>query len=148
MTIRRYQRGDVVWSIEPFWPTKRAKEAIATGNGAVEIDRDDVKPRPCVILSDCEHPFYPKQYLVAGITTTDWLISHPLKDRYWTRGGIPKDSYVSPWCVYPLSHSHIIAPPAYDTIDDPYIGRLVGWFVEMIADDTITYLPKPIATRS
>lgn len=126
---------------------KRAKEAIGTENGAVKIDQADVKARPCVILSDCAHPFYPKQYLVVGITTTDWLISHPLKDRYWTEGGIPKDSYVSPWCMYPLSHAHIIAPPTYDTVDDPYIGKLVGWFVEMISDETITYLPTPVVNQ-
>jgi hypothetical protein len=55
---------------------KRAKEAMEAEDEAIEIRGEDVKTRPCIILSDNSHPFFPKQYVVVGITTTDWLIEN------------------------------------------------------------------------
>ncbi len=136
---RTYQRGDVVWSIDPFRLAGEARSIIDAGD-STEIDEGEIKTRPCLILSDNSHPFHGTQYLVVALTTTDRLISHPLEERYWARGGTPKQSYVSPWSMYSPLHSHFVPPPAQDAITDPYIGALHGWFVDRVAEETRHYL--------
>lgn len=136
---RTYRRGDVVWSIDPFRLAGEARSVVDSGD-SVETGEDDIKSRPCLILSDSSHPFHGTQYLVVALTTTDRLISHPLTERHWVRGGTPKQSYISPWCAYSPLHSHIIPPPAHEAITDPYIGTLHSWFVDRVAEETRYYL--------
>lgn len=138
---RTYQRGDVVWSIDPFRLAGEARSIIDAG-ASTEMSEEDTKARPCLVLSDSTHPFHGTQYLVVALTTTDRLISHPLDERYWARGGTPKQSYVSPWCVYSPLHSHIVPPPAHDAITDHYIGTLHGWFADRVGEEP-RYYPTP-----
>lgn len=138
MLTDTYDRGDVVWGIAPVWASKRAKEAL--DEGEQEITESEIKARPWVIISDDRHPFFPYQYIAVAVTSKDRLISHPLLNKYWVAGGTPRESFVSPWCTYCLQHQHIVSPPEYEVIDDPYIGRLHDWFVNEIARETTYYI--------
>lgn len=63
--------------------------------------------RPWLVLSNDRHPFHGQEYLVAGITTTDRTAAIPLSDASWAVGGLPRDSYVSPWFLTTIKHDGI-----------------------------------------
>ena len=63
--------------------------------------------RPYLILSDESHPFHGEEYIVAGVTTTERAEAVTLNTDDWTVGGLPKESYVSPWFVATLKHAGI-----------------------------------------
>jgi hypothetical protein len=72
----------------------------------------------------------PSRPLGVGVTTTPRLISHLLRDEYWTVGGTPKPTYVAPWAVYSPRQEDIQPPSNYDEIDDPWQGTLKQSFVD------------------
>lgn len=63
--------------------------------------------RPWLVVSDEEHPFHGEEYLVVGITTTERDDAFELRDDDWTVGGLPRQSYVSPWFVTTIKHASI-----------------------------------------
>jgi hypothetical protein len=116
-----YQRGDVVWTTDPF-------------KQGVEMER------LWLIVSSDAHPFYGEQYIGLGVTTTPRLISHPLRDEYWTAGGTPKPSYVAPWAVHSPRQEDIQPPSNYDEIDNPWQGTLKQSFVDDVVDELGIYI--------
>lgn len=116
-----YQRGDVVWSVDPF------KTGVSS-------------QRLWLIISTERYPFHPEQYVAAAITTTPRLISHPLPEGYWEVGGTPKPSYVSPWSIHSPREEDFEAPPTYPSIDDPWQGRLKQSFVDRVVDEMVHYV--------
>lgn len=80
-----FDRGHVVWH-----------EALFRNSG-----------RPWLVMSDNRHPFYGREYLVAGITTTEREDAIELANNSWDVGGLPRDSYVSPWFLTTIKHADI-----------------------------------------
>lgn len=63
--------------------------------------------RPWLIVSDDAHPFHGEEYLVVGITTTKRDDAIQLRDTDWTIGGLPGQSFVSPWFISTIKHTSI-----------------------------------------
>jgi len=80
-----FDRGDVIWHPGLF----------------------KTSGRPWLVLSTDNHPFHGEEYLVVGITTTPRPAAIELSTTAWELGGLPKDSYVSPWFVTTIKHSDI-----------------------------------------
>ena len=72
-----YQRGDVVWGPDPF--------------------KSGENPRPWLILNNDTHPFGEEEYMTVTLTTTPHDEGIPLEDTNWVEGGMPRQSYASPW---------------------------------------------------
>lgn len=68
---------------------------------------DDIGPRPFVVVSNDRRPFYPDEYTVMAITTTDRDVALPITDRDILDGRLRYDSYINPWTVTPLQSSDI-----------------------------------------
>lgn len=100
-----YTRGDVVRSTDPF---KYGTE----------------HQRPWLVINNDRHPFAGEQYVAVAITTKSYTPSIPLDDPVWEIGGVPEDSYVSPWAV----HS-----PRDEDIDH-WQGRVRSSFVDDVLD--------------
>lgn len=105
-----FDRGHVVWH-----------EALFRNTG-----------RPWLVLSDERHPFHGREYLVAGITTTERADAIALSDDSWAIGGLPRDSYVSPWFLTTIKHGSIergvgaLSEEAVETVTSrvsQYFGR-------------------------
>jgi len=74
--IVAFDRGDVVWGIDPF-------KSNDDGSGIV--------PRPWVVLSDESVPFHPEQYPCVTLTSRTWHErSIPIDEDDWLEGGHPK----------------------------------------------------------
>lgn len=63
--------------------------------------------RPWLVVSDDAHPFHGEEYLVVGITTTEREDGFELRDTDWTVGGLPEQSFVSPWFITTIKHASI-----------------------------------------
>ena len=63
--------------------------------------------RPWLVVSDDSHPFHGEEYLVVGITTTERDNAIEITDEDWSVGGLPKQSYVSPWFITTIKHASI-----------------------------------------
>jgi len=75
-----YQRGDVVWGPDPF--------------------KSGENPRPWLILNNDTHPFGAEEYMTVTLTTTSSTRgSNPRGRRLGRTGGMPRQSYASPWAV-------------------------------------------------
>ena len=80
-----FDRGDVIWHPGLF----------------------RTNARPWFVLSTDDNPFHGEEYLVAGITTAPREEGVELPTTAWEIGGLPEDSYVSPWFVTTLKHADI-----------------------------------------
>jgi len=86
--------------------------------------------RPWLVLSDDRHPFHGEEYLVAGLTTTDRRGAIEVRDTDWTVGGLPRESYVSPWFLSTLKHAEVgegvgrLADPALQRVVEAVVGYL------------------------
>ena len=103
-----FDRGHVVWHDDRF------------GTGG----------RPWLVLSDDSHPFYGREYLVVGITTTERSGAVAIPDNAWSVGGLPRTSYVSPWFLTTLKHRGI----------DRGVGSITESVVETVITECISYL--------
>lgn len=108
-----YQRGDVVWGPDPFKPGENS--------------------RPWLILNNDAHPFGDEEYMTVTVTTTQHDEGVPLDDADWIEGGMPRQSYVSPWTVASPKHAAIVRRQ----------GRLEESFVRTVVDALETYLESP-----
>jgi hypothetical protein len=86
-----------------------------------------------LILDNDGHPFGDEEYMTVTLTTTphDEVIS--LDDADWVEGGMPRQSYASPWAVASPKHVAIVRRQ----------GRLEESFVRTVVDVLDTYLEPP-----
>lgn len=104
-------RGDVVRSVDPF--------KLGTS-----------RQRPWLIVSDDGHPFADEQYVALAVSTKSYEESIPLSDAGWEAGGVPRESYVSPWAVH--------SPRTEDL--EAWQGRVEQSFVDRAVAVTQQYL--------
>ena len=63
--------------------------------------------RPYVVLSNSDHPFADEECVAAVITTTERAAAIKLDEKAFTRGSLPKRSFVSPWSVVTLKNQTV-----------------------------------------
>lgn len=112
-----YQRGDVVWGPDPF--------------------KSGENPRPWLILNNDAHPFGKEEYMTITLTTTPHDATIPIEAADWVEGGMPKQSYASPWAVASPKHAAIVRRQ----------GRLQEDFVQSVIETMQMYLEPPGDTQ-
>jgi mRNA-degrading endonuclease toxin of MazEF toxin-antitoxin module len=105
------QRGDVCRSSDPF-----------------KLGED--RQRPWLIVNNDSHPFADEQFLAVAITTKEYDRSLALQTDVWEVGGVPRESFVSPWAVHSPRIENLVA----------WQGRVTDDFVQSIIDELETYL--------
>lgn len=103
--------GDVVRSTDPF-----------------KLGRD--RQRPWLVVSNDSHPNHGEQFIAVAVSTREYRHSLPLLTEVWETGGVPRESFVSPWAVH--------SPRIEDL--ETWQGRVAGEFVERIVAEVETYL--------
>lgn len=142
--IEAFERGDVVWGIDPF------DQDSATSTELSSSERT-VTPRPWLVISDESTPFHPQQYLCLTLTTRTWHDdSIPLTDAHWLDGGAPAETSIMPWSVSAVHHEfldttgNLVARLAAVGTDaqptDGYQGRLDSAIVDRAARRLRTYI--------
>jgi mRNA-degrading endonuclease toxin of MazEF toxin-antitoxin module len=107
----RPRRGDVVRSSDPF----------KLGEGS---------QRPWLVVSNDSHPFHGEQCVAVAVSTKRYDDSIPLTDDVWKVGGVPRESFVSPWAVHSPREEDFVA----------WQGTVSGAFVERVVNRTESYL--------
>lgn len=105
------ERGDVVRSVDPF-------------------KLGESRQRPWLIVNNDSHPFGDEQYVAVAVSTREYDDSIALVDDVWRAGGVPRDSYVSPWAVHSPRIEDLVA----------WQGRVTDAFVDHVVDSLETYL--------
>ncbi|ELZ80319.1 hypothetical protein KU306_03740 [Haloferax larsenii] len=105
------ERGDVARSSDPF-------------------KLGDDRQRPWLIVNNDSHPFGDQQYIAVAISTKEYDDSLPLTDDLWEVGGVPRDSFVSPWAVHSPRKEDFVA----------WQGRLEEAFVDRVVEHVEEYL--------
>ncbi|WP_458191126.1 hypothetical protein [Haladaptatus sp. NG-WS-4] len=105
------ERGDVVRSSDPF-----------------KLGEDS--QRPWLIVNNESHPFGDEQYVAVAISTKEYGDSIPLESAVWKTGGVPYESFVSPWAVHSPRIEDLVA----------WQGRVTKEFVDHVVDSLETYL--------
>lgn len=105
------ERGDVVRSVDPF----------KLGNET---------QRPWLIISNTSHPFVDEQYVAVAISTKRYPDSIGLESTVWETGGVPVESFVSPWAIH--------SPRAEDLV--AWQGRVTESFVDTVVDAFESYV--------
>lgn len=75
------ERGDVVRSSDPF-----------------KLGGD--RQRPWLIVNNDSHPFGDEQFVAVAVSTKAYEGSLAFDDEVWEIGGVPRESFVSPWAVH------------------------------------------------
>lgn len=104
-------RGDVVRSSDPF---KTGAE----------------RQRPWLIVNNGSHPFDDEQYVAVAVSTKEYDASLVLESAVWESGGVPRESFVSPWAVHSPRLEDLVA----------WQGRVTDAFVDRVVDELETYL--------
>jgi mRNA-degrading endonuclease toxin of MazEF toxin-antitoxin module len=104
-------RGDVVRSTDPF--------KLGTA-----------RQRPWLIVNNDAHPFDDEQFLAVAVTTKEYEQSLALSGDVWTVGGVPRESFVSPWAVHSPRVEDVVA----------WQGRVTDGFVTRVIDELESYL--------
>lgn len=81
-----YDQGTVVVATDPF------------GRG---------RHRPWIVVSNATHPFDEEECLAVAVTTTARERAISVSSEAFTQGGLPRESYASPWVVMTLKHDSI-----------------------------------------
>ena len=97
-------RGDVVRSADPF---KQGTD----------------RQRPWLVVSTDSHPFDGEQYIAVAISTKEYDASIPITPDCWTVGGVPRDSFVSPWAVHSPRSEDFVAWQG--TLTDTFVRRVI-----------------------
>lgn len=105
------ERGDVVRSSDPF---KSGED----------------RQRPWLIVNNDSHPFGDEQYVAVAISTKEYGDSISLRSDVWETGGVPRESFVSPWAVHSPRIEDLVA----------WQGRVTEVFVDHLVDTLETYL--------
>lgn len=109
-----YDRGDVLWGPDPF--------------------KSGETPRPWLVLNNDAHPFGDEQYMTVTLTTTPHDGVVPIEDADWVEGGMPRQSYASPWSIASPKHDSVIRRQ----------GRLRETFVRSVTDELTAYLEPSV----
>jgi mRNA-degrading endonuclease toxin of MazEF toxin-antitoxin module len=104
-----YPRGAVVAAGDPF------------GNSS---------NRPYVVLSNDTHPFGDQEQVAAVVTTTDRSRAVELSDGDYTKGSLPRQSYVSPWNPMTIKDSMVHRHVA--TVSESVVGDVVDELVSYV----------------
>ncbi|MDR5673737.1 hypothetical protein RH858_11355 [Halalkaliarchaeum sp. AArc-GB] len=107
----RPEQGDVVRSLDPF---KLGSE----------------RQRPWLIVNNKSHPFDEEQFIAVAVSTTKYDRSLALDPEVWETGGVPQESFVSPWAIHSPRIEDIVA----------WQGRTTDGFVDRVLDELETYL--------
>lgn len=86
----RPEGGDVVRSQDPF--------KLGTGH-----------QRPWLIVSNETHPFSGEQYVAVAVSTKEYERSLELGPGVWEVGGVPQESYASPWAGHSPRREDLVA---------------------------------------
>ncbi len=105
------QRGDVVRSADPF-----------------KFGADS--QRPWLIVNNESHPFADEQYVAVAISTKQYDDSIALTSDVWDAGGVPQESFVSPWAVHSPRIEDLVA----------WQGRVTEKFVDDVITEVVLYL--------
>jgi len=105
------ERGDIVRSIDPF---KLGTE----------------RQRPWLIVNNDSHPFGNEQHIAVAVSTKEYGDSLPLREDSWEVGGVPRESFISPWAVHSPRSEDLVA----------WQGRVTEEFVGRVIDSLETYL--------
>lgn len=124
MTVseREYEVGDVVWTVDPF-----------------KLGQD--VPRMFAVVSTRTQPFDGEQFVGVTVTTTNHTVAHPLEDDCWEYGGTPEQSYLLPLSIHTPRLSNVEAPD-YQSISDPWQGRLEKSFVDDVIEEIVWTLRR------
>lgn len=66
-----------------------------------------VGPRPFLVVSNEQRPFFPDEYTVMTITTTERDVALPITNDDIVEGRLKYDSLLNPWTVTPLQTEYI-----------------------------------------
>ncbi|WP_336133883.1 hypothetical protein [Natronomonas amylolytica] len=105
------ERGDVVRSSDPF-----------------KLGEDS--QRPWLIVNNSSHPFVDEQFLAVAVSTKEYEDSLALRPYVWEVGGVPHESFASPWAVHSPRIEDLVA----------WQGRVTDEFVDTVVDEIETYL--------
>jgi mRNA-degrading endonuclease toxin of MazEF toxin-antitoxin module len=86
--------------------------------------------RPWLIINNDSHPFSDEQFVAVAISTKEYENSIALEPDVWTVGGVPRQSFVSPWAIH--------SPRIEDLI--VWQGRVTDEFVRDVVAALETYL--------
>lgn len=86
--------------------------------------------RPWLVINNNAHPFVNQQYIAVAISTKSYADSIPITDEGWAVGGVPRQSYISPWAIH--------SPRTEDL--GAWQGRLTESFVAEVIDAATDYL--------
>lgn len=104
-------RGDVVLSADPF---KLGADAR----------------RPWLVVDNDTHPFESEQHVAVAVSTSEYEPALAIPDGVWDVGGVPRESFVSPWAVHSPRTEDLVA----------WQGRVGDEFVDRVVDELTTYL--------
>ncbi|WP_280538109.1 hypothetical protein [Halopenitus sp. POP-27] len=105
------EQGDVVRSMDPF-------------------KLGDDNQRPWLIVNNDSHPFSDEQFLAVAISTKEYEDSIALEPDVWTIGGVPQQSFISPWAVHSPRIEDLVA----------WQGRVTDEFVRDVVTALEMYL--------
>jgi mRNA-degrading endonuclease toxin of MazEF toxin-antitoxin module len=105
------ERGDVVRSTDPFKVGANSQ-------------------RPWLIVNNDTHPFGDEQYIAVAVSTKEYGDSIALGDDVWEVGGVPEESFVSPWAVHSPRIEDLVA----------WQGRVTDVFVDDVVAELTSYL--------
>lgn len=147
--IVAFERGDVVWGIDPF-------KQDPFSDDQPQGDDDGVAPRPWLVISTEAVPFHPEQYLCVTLTTRTWHEdSIPLTETSWEEGGAPEETSIMPWSVSAIQHEFLDttgelmvrlgAIPDDEIPENGYQGQLKPDLVNAVTRQLIEYLDDSLA---
>lgn len=149
--ISRFERGDVVWGVDPF-----NRDFASSGEGGATEGSDGVAPRPWLVISTDAVPFHPEQYLCVSLTSRTWHEeSIPIPASDWDVGGAPAATSVMPWSVAAIKHELLditgelvtrLDGSSDDTPQTGFQGRLEPPVVDEVTHCLVGYLEGTIGS--
>lgn len=145
-----FERGDVVWGVDPF-------KQDSAANHETSLDDGGVASRPWLVISTDAVPFHPEQYLCLTLTTRTWHDeSIPLSAESRVEGGAPEGSSIMPWSISAIQHRFLDATgdlvarldniPDNDVPEEGYQGQLTEGVTAEATQQVVTYLEGTLVT--
>lgn len=146
-TITSFDRGDVVWGIDPF-----KREESTAPDTSPSAPPAGVTPRPWLVLSTDSVPFHPAQYRCATLTSRTWHDdAMPIDTADWDTGRAPTSVSVLPWSVATIKHEffdttgELVGRRSTSSIADArdgFQGHLSAAVVDTVVNRLIGYLSQ------